>query len=76
MLLIWGLKATFPKLGNLEASLQVQIEVESWMEKLGNCDIKLTHSIQPDFQQDVVSIQFTSELSSYLPTWSSEKGNL
>lgn len=76
MLLIWGLKATFPKLGNLEASLQVQIEVESWMEKLGNCDRKLTHSIQPDFQQDVVSIRFTTELSNSLPRWSSEKGSL
>lgn len=34
MLLIWGLKAAFPKLGNLEASLEAQIGVESWMEIL------------------------------------------
>lgn len=76
MLLIWGLKAAFPKLGNLEASLEVQIEVELWMEKFGNCGIKLTHSIQPDFQQDVVILQFTTELSNNLFRWSSEKGSL
>lgn len=57
MLLIWGLKASFPKLGNLEPSLKVQIGVESWMEKFGNCGIKLTHSTQPDFQQDVLGLQ-------------------
>lgn len=57
MLLIWGLKAAFPKLRNLEASLEVQIGVESWMEKLGNCGTRLTHSTQPDFQQDVFSLQ-------------------
>lgn len=57
MLLIWGLKATFPKLGNLEASLEVQIGVESWMEKFGSCGVKLTHSTQPDFQQDVFGLQ-------------------
>lgn len=57
MLLIWGLKAAFPKLGNLEASLEVQIGMESWMEKFGNCGIKLTHSTQPDFQQDVFSLE-------------------
>lgn len=36
MLLIQGVKSAFPKLGNLEASLEVQIEVELWKEKFGN----------------------------------------
>lgn len=75
MLLIRGLKAAFPKLGNLEASLEVQIEVESWMEKFGNRGIKLTHSTQPDFQQDVVCVWFTTEFSISLHRWSSEKGS-
>lgn len=76
MLLIQGLKAAFPKLGNLEASLEVHREVKLWMETFGNCGIKLTHSTQPDFQQDVVSIWFITEISSSLHRRSSEEGSL
>lgn len=46
------------------------------MEKFGNCRIKLTGSTQPDFQQDVASLQFTTKLSSNLHRWSSGKGSL
>jgi len=46
------------------------------MENFGNCGIKLTHSIQPDFQQGVVSLQFTTELSNNMHRQSSEKSSL